>query len=100
MVVKEFKGHKLCNSNWAIAFGYPEVSNGGDLIKDVASMEKEVSVPILLKLYVAYRRAADKEARNKPVDEIMDEVSVFDTDEMTKFTEIIMDLISEKAKKD
>ena len=63
-------------------------------------MEKEVSVPILLKLYVSFRRAADKEARNKSVDEIMDEVSVFDTEEMTKFTEIIMDLISEKAKKD
>lgn len=100
MVIKEFKGHKLCNSNRAIAFDYPEVSGGGDLIQDVAAMGNEIKFATILKLYAAYRRAADVDARKKSVDEIMDEVDVFDEDEVKSLIELIMEMISEKSKKD
>lgn len=37
MLVRTFKGHRLSNGAAAIAFYYPAVSNGGDMINDFVS---------------------------------------------------------------
>ena len=122
MITTEFKGHKLSNSNMALAFYYPEITKGGDMQEDVSKMvevlkdendnpildkdgneEKivKISYPTLLKAYVAFRWAGDREAKNsKSVADIMDEVNVHDKDEASLFLDVMTKLLSEKSKKD
>ena len=122
MVITEFKGHKLSNSNMALAFYYPEITKGGDMQEDVSKMinvlkdengkpilDKDgeeqkfvkISYPTLLKAYVAFRWAGDKEAKNsKTIEQIMNEVNVRDKNESALFLDVMSELLSEQSKKD
>lgn len=102
MLVKEFKGHKLCNSAAAIAFYYPAVSNGEDMINDfVGTVDNPAKVyPVMLKCYVAFRMAGDEEARKMSKEEILNEVNLFDPEEAQEFLKVVGELLNEKSKKD
>ena len=102
MLVKEFKGHKLCNSAAAIAFYYPAVSNGGDMINDfVGTVDNPARVyPVMLKCYVAFRMAGDEEARKMPKEEILNEVNLFDPEEAQEFLKVVGENKKKKSKKD
>lgn len=76
MITEEYRGHLLCNAVSAIVKWFPKVSGGKDLVKEV--QDNPGSLTILGYLYVSFRMAADKEAREKTADEIMDEVEFAD----------------------
>lgn len=100
MIVIQFQGHTLSNSNRAIAIEYPAITGGRDIIEDAAKMQKKLDTGTLLFMYVAYRRAGDPEARKLSVDEVMDEVDVYNVDIFTEFVQAITTLWGEKSKKD
>ncbi len=102
MLVTKFKGHTLSNSAAAIALFYPRVSNGGDLINDVAATADNPAkvYPTMLLCYVAFRMAGDEEARNKSKEEILEEVNLFDVKENEEFLRVMQQLLNEKSKKD
>ena len=100
MLTIEFKNHKLCNSTYAQAFIYPSITNGHDMMEDVVKMEKKIDIKTMLNLYVAFRMGGDVEARSKSVEEIVNEVEIKDTTELTKLVDVVNKLLSEKSKKD
>lgn len=102
MLVKTFKGHRLSNGAAAIAFYYPAVSNGGDMINDfVGTVDNPAKVyPVMLQCYVAFRWTGDEEARKKTKEEILEEVNLFDPEENAEFLKVIRELLNEKSKKD
>lgn len=102
MLVKTFKGHRLSNGAAAIAFYYPAVSNGGDMINDfVSTVDNPAKVyPVMLQCYVAFRWTGDEEARKKTKEEILEEVNLFDPEENAEFLKVIKELLNEKSKKD
>lgn len=102
-----FKEYQLCNSNRAVAFYYPKISGGRDLVNDVTSMNKtdkngkayvDIKMNVLLLAYVAFRMAADKSLVNKDPGDIMDEVNLYDPEESEKFVGVIFDLMYEPKK--
>lgn len=104
MIVTQFKGHKLSNGMSAIAFHYPRITNGRDMINDIAKATANKDdpnlYPVLLRAYAAFRMAGDPEASKKSVDKLLNEVNVFDPEEGPKFIEVMTKLLNEKSKKD
>lgn len=104
MLVKEFKGHKLSNGMSAIAFHYPKLTNGRDMINDIAKAGAKQDdpnlFPTLLLCYAAFRMAGDVEAKKKTTDELLDEVNLFDPEESAEFVAVITELLNEKSKKE
>ena len=102
MLERTFKGHKLSNSATAIAFHYPKVSNGGDLINDyISTVDNPARVyPVMLQCYVAFRLAGDEEASKKTKEQILEEVNLFDPKEHEEFLKVMNELLNEKSKKD
>lgn len=76
MITEEYRGHRLCNAVSAIVKWFPKVSGGKDLVKEV--QDNPGSLTTLGYLYASFRMAADKEAREKPTDEIIDEIEYAD----------------------
>lgn len=98
MVTAEYRGHPLCNAVSAIVKWFPRVSGGKDLVKEVK--DNPGSLTTLGYLYAAFRMAADKSARDKSPDEIIDEIEFEDmTDANSPFYEVINRLMNaEKGK--
>lgn len=99
MITAEFKGHKLSNGASAIAFYYPELSGGHDMLKDLKSQNDpdKVDSKIIFIMYAAFRKAGDPEAREKTKEELVDEINVFDAKSMVEFNSIMNKLLSESS---
>lgn len=96
MIVAEFKGRKLSNAASAIAFYYPRVSGGRDLLTDLRK-DKDGGLGVTLLIYAAFRMAGDPEARKKKPEELTDEVNVFDREEVMALNEVLAPLLNEKS---
>lgn len=96
MITETYRGHVLSNAVSALVIYYPKITNGGDLAKD---LQEKNSFVTLGNLYVAYRYAGDKEARNKPAEEILNEIEQYDFLEATSdFYKALNRLINEGRK--
>ena len=96
MITETYRGHVLTDAVSALVIYYPKITNGGDLAKD---LQEKNSFVTLGNLYVAYRYAGDKEARNKPAEEILNEIEQSDFLEATSdFYKVINKLINEGRK--
>lgn len=104
MITKTFKGHKLSNAMSAIAFYYPELTNGGDMIADFAKATADKNdqkvFPVLLLCYAAFRKAGDEEARSKTAEELVNEAELFDPKTQKEFLAVMTELLNESSKKD
>lgn len=103
MIVTSYKSHKLSNAMSAIAFHYPAMTNGGDMIADFAKASKkgdEKVFPVLLLCYAAFRKAGDEEARNKTAEELVNEVELFKPEDQAEFLKVMTSLLNESTKKD
>lgn len=95
MITTEFKGRKLCNSLAAVVIYYPKLTNGGDILMD-ARKEDQV-FKWASNCYVAFRMAADSEARKKNPEEIMNELGIDDfLENDSELVKLITYLIGEK----
>lgn len=89
MKTLEYKGKKISNAVSALAIYYPQISNGGDYLKDA----KKSEITSMLYLYAACRMAADKEARKLPAEEIMNEVDYEElSDPKSEFIKVFNEL--------
>lgn len=96
MIAAEFKGHALSNAASAYVFHYPKISGGSDLYKDLTA-DAEGSTSTLLKIYAAFRMAADPEARKSSPEELVNEVNIFDPSEAKEFMQVMNSLLNEKS---
>lgn len=99
MVVTEYRGHKLSNGASAIAFFYPEVSGGHDMLKDLKNQAdpENIDTKILFLLYAAFRKAGDPEARKKTKEELVDEIDFLDPKAINEFREAMSALMSSES---
>ena len=95
MITTEFKGHKLSNALSAVVLYYPRLTNGGDLLMD-ARKEDQI-FKWASNCYVAFRMAADEEARKKSPEEILNEIGIDDfLENDSELVKLITYLVSEK----
>lgn len=98
MISAEYKGHPLSNAASAIAFYYPKVSNGGDLLKDLRKDGDEASVSTLLRVYAAFRMAGDPDARRMKPEDLVNEVDILDRESLAEFNKVMTELLTEKSR--
>jgi hypothetical protein len=94
MITLSFEdGRKVSNAAVALGKYFPLVSGGQDYVEEIRKHPKSISLD--LKLYVAYRMAADPNLRGKDPDEIMNEVNISNVDQMLEFKQVMSQLGNE-----